>query len=262
MYVVTNLQTRHQNQRLPNKNSHRIPASRTKFFRIRIYYCKKENALFTGIIERFKFDALILICRGETALAEADSRFDSKIPRKFSKKGKKTITRTFRINEEWNNILSEEAEKQGISVNVLVNLIFRRYARFDRWTRDHKVISLTQDSFREIIRGIPTVKLAKTGEFRGAPAIQSIIDVMGLPANYESFAFLVPNFFGRGYALWFSCHCHFRENRDIFHLQHDLGGEWSVFLQNYFGSYLKTLKIEYETKVYDYALNLTVHRPP
>ena len=192
----------------------------------------------------------------------AGSRCDSKNPPKFSRKANKTVTRTFRIREEWNNILSEEAERQGISVNVLVNLIFRRYALFDRWTRDHKVISLTHDSFREIIRGIPTVKIAKTGEFRGTPAVQSIIDVMGLPANYESFVFLITNFFGGGYALWFSCHCHLRENRDIFHLQHDFGREWSIFLQNYFGSYLKTLKIEYETKVYDYALNITVHRTP
>lgn len=191
----------------------------------------------------------------------ADSRFDSKKLQKFPKKGRKTVTRTFRVREEWDDILRNEAEKQGISVNVLVNMILRRYARFDRWTRHSNIISLTQDSLRIIMKGIPKENIAKAGEMRGQPAIQSIIDIMGLPSNYESFAFLMPNFFGGGYALWFRCHRHSHGNRDIFHLQHNLGRKWSVFLENYFRSYLKTLKIECETKVYDYAVNIEVHHP-
>jgi len=195
------------------------------------------------------------------ALVDADTRFDLENPRKFSKKGKTTVTRTFRLRKEWDDVLRREAEKQGLSVNVLVNLILRRYAFFDRWTRNYKVISLTQGSFQEVLEGSLLENLAKAGEKRGAPSIQSIIDIMGLPSNYNSFTFLITNFFGGGYALWFSCHRHFRENRDIFHLQHTLGRKWSVFLQNYFLSYLKTLKIDCETRVYDYAVNFTVHRP-
>lgn len=193
-------------------------------------------------------------------MVEVDTRFDPKKPRSFSKKGHKTVTRTFRVREEWDDVLRREAEKQGLSVNVLVNLILRRYALFDRWTRNYKVSSLTQASLREILQVVPSEKIAKVGEIRGAPAIQNIIDIMGLPSNYESFVFLITNFFGGGYALWFSCHRHLRENRDIFHLQHNLGRTWSVFLQNYFSSYLKTLKINCETRVYDYAVNITVHR--
>jgi hypothetical protein len=194
-------------------------------------------------------------------LVEIDTKFDQKT-RRFSKKRHKTVTRTFRVSEEWDAVLRKEAETQGISVNVLVNLILRRYSLFDRWTRSYKVTSLTQDSLREILRTIPSEKLAKAGEARGATTIQSIIDIMGLPSNYESFVFLMTSFFGGGYALWFSCHRHFRGERDIFHLQHDLGRAWSIFLRNYFCSYLKTLKIDCEARLYDYAVNITVHRPP
>jgi hypothetical protein len=202
-----------------------------------------------------------LFAEVENALVEVDKRFDTEKPQKFSKKRHKTVTRTFRVSEEWDDILRKEAEKQGISVNVLVNLILRRYARFDRWTRNSNIISLTEDSFRIIMRGIPLENLAKAGEMRGPPVIQSIIDIMGLPSNYESFTFLMTNFFGAGYALWFRCHRHSHGNRDIFHLQHNLGRKWSVFLENYFRSYLKTLNIECETIVYDYAVNIKVHRP-
>jgi predicted HicB family RNase H-like nuclease len=50
------------------------------------------------------------------------------------KKRKKTITRTFRIKDDWDIILHEEAERQNISVNTLIDKILRRYALFDRYT--------------------------------------------------------------------------------------------------------------------------------
>ena len=48
-------------------------------------------------------------------------------------KKKKSVTRTFRINKEWDDVLQKEALEQGVSVNVLMNKILRRYALFERW---------------------------------------------------------------------------------------------------------------------------------
>lgn|GEM_PF-1304649 len=183
-------------------------------------------------------------------------------PRKASDKRKKTVTRTFRIRAEWDDVLRKEAEKQGISVNVLVNLIFRKYALFDKWARNHNVISLTQQAFREILDGIPLENLALAGEKSGSSDLQNILHMRGLPSNYDSFASLVSRHFGGpDCAMWFSCHRHFHENSDVFHLQHNLGHGWSVYLQKYFLSYLKTLKIDCKTKIYDYAVNIKVPRP-
>jgi hypothetical protein len=191
-------------------------------------------------------------------LVELSRKFDHKPSRRTS--NRKNITRTFRIKSTWDDVLREEAKKEGISVNVLVNSILRRYALFDRWTRNYRVTSITQDSLRILLDKISLENLAMAGEARGPTAIQNIMDTMGLPPNYDSFTFLLTNFFGGGYALWFSCYRHFRENSDIFHLQHNLGREWSIFLQNYFCSYLKTLKMDCETKLYENAVNIKVHR--
>lgn len=181
--------------------------------------------------------------------------------RKFSKR-KKTVTRTFRIWEEWDEVLRKDAERQGISVNVLMNLILRRYARFDRLGRDGNFISLTKHAFRDIIEGIPLERLALTGEKTGSKDVLDVLDMLGLPSSFDSFVHLAMNHFGGpDGAMWFNCYRHFLDNHDLFHLQHDLGRGWSVYVEKYFLSYLKTLKIDCETKNYDYAVNIKVLRP-
>jgi hypothetical protein len=181
----------------------------------------------------------------------------------FVNKAKQTVTRTFRIRAEWDEVLKKDSESQGISVNVLMNLILQRYACFDRLARGRNFISLTKHAFRNIIEDIPLEHLALAGENTGSKDAQDILDMLGLPSNYDSFAYLVTNHFGGpNCAMWFNCYRHFLENRDLFHLQHNLGREWSVYLQKYLVSYLKTLKIDCETKIYDYAVNIRVLRPP
>lgn len=193
---------------------------------------------------------------------ESDRRFGSKKSPHISARREKTVTRTFRIRAAWDDTLKEEAERQGISVNVLVNLILRRYALFDRWARSYNTISLTQQAFREVLEGIPAENLALAGEKSGPSDVQNILDMMGLPSNYDSFAYLVSEHFGGSdFAMWFTCHRHFHENSDVFHLQHNLGRGWSLYLQKYLLSYLKTLKIDGETKVYNHAVNLKIARP-
>jgi len=194
-------------------------------------------------------------------LFEVDTRFDPK-SRNFSNKRKKTVTRTFRIRAKWDEALRQEAERQGISVNALMNLILQKYACFDRLCRGRNVISLTERAFHDIIEGIPLEHLALAGENTGSKDVQDIIDMLGLPSNYDSFVYLVTKHFGGAdCAMWFNCYRHFHKNSDLFHLQHNLGREWSVYLEKYLLSYLKTLKIDCETKVYDYAVNIRIPQP-
>ena len=196
----------------------------------------------------------------QAVLFEVNRRLDSQRPRKVSDK-RKAVTRTFRIRAEWDDFLRSEAERRGISVNVLMNLILRRSASFDKLARGYNVISLTKRAFREVIKGIPVEHLALAGEKTGANDIQNILDIIGIPSNYDSFDYLVTRHFGGSdNAMWFSCYRHFHKNVDVFHLQHDLGRGWSVYLQNYFLSYLKTLKIDCKFRVYDYAVNIRVPR--
>src|SRR6184192_465095 len=44
-----------------------------------------------------------------------------------------TITRSFRFDQDLSNILDEEAERMGVSVNALVGIIIKSYAEFTRY---------------------------------------------------------------------------------------------------------------------------------
>jgi len=183
-----------------------------------------------------------------------DNRFNTR---------KKTITRTFRIRKEWDSVLQEEAARQGVSVNVLLNNILRKYSLYSRWSNRKNDASFPRQTLREVLKAVQVETLALAGTKSGALDAVNIVNSMGLPLDYESFVYLVTEHLGGPhFARWFQCFHHTQGNRDIFHLQHDLGPEWSVFLEKYLLSFLRSMTdTEATTRVYDYAVTLEVTRP-
>jgi hypothetical protein len=176
---------------------------------------------------------------------------------------KKTITRTFRIRKEWDDVLQEEAARQGVSVNVLLNKILRKYSHYSRWADRNSDMSLPQQTLREMIRTVPEERLAEAGNRSGASDAINITNAIGLTANYDSFVYLTTEYFGGPhFSRWFQCFYHTQGNTDIFHLQHNLGHGWSAYLEKYVLAYLKSMTDTDATiRVYEYAVTLEVTRP-
>jgi predicted DNA-binding ribbon-helix-helix protein len=176
---------------------------------------------------------------------------------------KKTVTRTFRIRNEWDSVLQEEAARQGVSVNVLLNKLLRKYSLYSRWSERKNYTSFPRQTLREILKTVQVDSLAEAGTKSGALDAVNIVNSMGLALNYESFIYLITEHLGGPhFARWFKCFHHTQGNKDIFHLQHDLGPEWSVFLEKYITSFLGSMTDkEATTRVYDYAVTLEVKHP-
>lgn len=176
---------------------------------------------------------------------------------------RRTVTRTFRIRQEWDDVLLEEAEAQGISVNVLVNKILRRYALFTRHADKCGALSFTQTMFQPILIELSDEGLVRAGTASGPPDVLSILNMTGRPANYDSFKYLLSEHFGgSNFSRWFTCFHHTQSGKDVFHLQHNLGRGWSIFLENYLQSSLRSLaNVDAESKIYDFALNLKISSP-
>jgi hypothetical protein len=176
---------------------------------------------------------------------------------------KKTVTRTFRIRKEWDSVLREEAARRGVSVNVLLNKLLRKYSLYSRWSNRKNDTSFPRRTLREILKTVQVERLAEAGTKSGASDAISIVNSMGLALSYESFIYLITEHLGGPhFARWFQCFYHTQGNKDIFHLQHDLGPEWSVFLEKYILSFLRSMTdTEATTRVYDYAVTLEVTRP-
>ncbi len=182
------------------------------------------------------------------------SRFDTR---------KKTITRTFRIRQEWDSVLQEEAAIQGVSVNVLLNKLLQKYSLYSRWNDRNNDITLPQRTLKEILSTVQVESLAEAGTRSGALDAINIVNAMGLKMNYDSFVYLITEHLGGpNFARWFHCFHHTQENKDIFHLQHDFGHGWSIYLEKYILSFLGSITdADAKTRLYDYAVTLEVTRP-
>jgi len=73
-------------------------------------------------------------------------------------KKRKTVGRSFRIDEEWLRVLNEEAERQGVSVNSLLNRLLQQYA-YIRYMLRYGAITLTRKGFASLIECIPEDKV-------------------------------------------------------------------------------------------------------
>jgi hypothetical protein len=77
-------------------------------------------------------------------------------------KKRKTVGRSFRVDEEWLNVLNEEAEKQGVSVNSLLNRLLQQYA-YLRCMMRYGAITLTRKGFVNILECFPDDKVEENG---------------------------------------------------------------------------------------------------
>lgn len=175
-------------------------------------------------------------------------------------KRKKTITRTFRIRQEWDNVLQEEASRQGVSVNVLLNKLLRKYSIYSRWSERTNNISLPKLAFRELLKTINIEEFTEAGKKSGTSDAINIVNAMGLKMDYYSFVYLITEHLGGpDFARWFHCFHHTQGHKDVFHLQHDFGRGWSVYLEKYILAFLKSLTgLDAKTRIYDYAITLEV----
>jgi hypothetical protein len=178
-------------------------------------------------------------------------------------KRKKTITRTFRIRKEWDEVLQEEAARQGVSVNVLLNKVLRKFSLYQRWADRKHDMNLPQQTLREILKTVPVESLAEAGSKSGASDAINIVNALGLTVDYESFSYLIREHFGGPhFARWFQCFHHTQGDTDIFHLQHDLGRGWSIYLEKYILACLRSMTdTDVKTRIYDYAVTFKITRP-
>ena len=175
---------------------------------------------------------------------------------------KKSVTRTFRISEEWDDVLQREAEEQGVSVNVLMNKILRRYALFERWADKYEVLHIMPRTLERILEVASEEGLAEAGRVEGSVRPIDSLTMMGRRISHESLVSLVTEFYGGvDFARWFNCDYHPELGSEVFHLRHRLGNKWSIFIKNYMTAMFENLlKTKVESKAMDQAVTLTLER--
>src|SRR2546430_14417629 len=88
----------------------------------------------------------------------------------------RTVAKSFRVNEKALGALQEEAKRQSVSVNTLVNQLLLDYSEFGRFLQRINALRLSRKTFQEILNSVPDDNLFKAGKIaskRGALAIIS-----------------------------------------------------------------------------------------
>lgn len=144
----------------------------------------------------------------------------------------KTVTRTIRINEAYDEALRYEAERQGVSVNTLVDQVLRRYSHSYRYFDNLSAVTVSGKTLEKLLSNIPKDKMGEMGKALGEERPKNLLLLRGLPLDYNSVIWYLTELLGDT-SNWYRATYHRREEHDILHLSHGLGEGWSLFLERY-----------------------------
>ncbi|MHA2162621.1 MAG: hypothetical protein ACXABF_09370 [Candidatus Thorarchaeota archaeon] len=162
------------------------------------------------------------------------------------------------MDKNWDDILQEEAEKANLSVSTLLNQIVRKYIMALRFSNHNPHITLDQKTFNEMITSLDEERVSQIGKEMGAFIPESGMLQRGFLLNQESLAWFIEEIYGR-YENWYQVNRSKRKKDIMYHLRHDFGRKWSLFLDCYFSSMFNTmLDIDLNTMIRDNSITLYI----
>ena len=174
-------------------------------------------------------------------------------------KKRKTVGRSFRIDEEWLDVLKEESEKQGVSVNSILNRLLQHYA-YLRYMQRYGAITLTRKGFSAILDSCPEDKIRENGRNVGSKITKDLLLTMGVTPTYDFTVFWIKKILSE-FAGWFECDHHIRRDKEILHLRHDLGINWSIYISEAMsGTFNDILNKEIKIELSDSSVTITIDK--
>jgi hypothetical protein len=144
---------------------------------------------------------------------------------------RKTATASFRLDESALNALQEDARRQNVSVNTMLNQLVLAYANYDRPMKRFHMLKLPASSFRHILQAATNEAIIEAGNSAGKDVpktyirakwgnltADSALDYLRITADYT-------NLFEYSEVS--------RGGKINVTLSHDFGAKGSLFLQRY-----------------------------
>ncbi|MCW4015127.1 MAG: hypothetical protein NWF06_02040 [Candidatus Bathyarchaeota archaeon] len=162
----------------------------------------------------------------------------------------KTRGCSFRINEEWLNVLTEEADKQAISVNSLMNKILRQYSFQYRHMKRFGSVVLSRTLLTKIIDCCTESEIKEIAQFTGSIETKDALRTLGIHSTYDK---VLEHLKSVGiFGGWFDFTQHTKDAGEYLHLRHEFGKKWSKFLAETISTVFKSiLNTEIKIEVFD-----------
>ncbi len=162
------------------------------------------------------------------------------------------VTRTFRIEDAYDEAIRKESEKQGISVNNLINQILKKYTFQDRFLGKSHSITFAPQTMKSILESLDDTKIRALGAKAGSTTPRDRLLLRGMHLERNSALWFISDVLG-DYNDWFTCVIHERKDHTLIFLRHIYDEKWSLFLACYLESMFKDiLNIDAEI---DYTAN-------
>ena len=143
----------------------------------------------------------------------------------------KTATASFRLDESALKAIQEDAKKQNVSVNTMLNQLVLTYANYDRPMKRFHMLKLPASSFMHILQAATDEAIIEAGNSAGKDVpktyirakwgeltVQNALEYLRATADYT-------NLFEYSEVI--------RGGRTNVTLSHDFGAKGSLFLQRY-----------------------------
>jgi hypothetical protein len=147
----------------------------------------------------------------------------------LSDKKNRSVGRSFRINQLYLDILNAEAEREGISVNSLVNRLLKHYSEYQRFFNRYGIAGLTHKNLAVILEATPKESLREIARNTGLAILLEEFRIMGLTYTYECTTYFMSTILAEN-QHWFKYEQYVMKDKEIFHLRHDLGENWSMYI--------------------------------
>ena len=144
---------------------------------------------------------------------------------------KKTVAKSFRINEDALEELHEEARSQAISLNTLVNQLLINYAGFGRYMRRMQAKMLSQQTLGDLVDQLSEESITKAGQNAGKNAPEALMTVIYGKITVGNVIEFIHHL--SSYGNWFEYTEKREGERWTITLMHGMGRKWSLFIANY-----------------------------
>jgi len=145
----------------------------------------------------------------------------------------KSRIQSLRLKIKLHDTLSLEAERQGVSISSLINLVLQDYADYGRIVARSKSILIGPNVLTAFLHLLSDKQVEEVGRELGSKLSgPPFLAALGLKLTFESAKHLMNDILGK-YSKWFESSITEDEGRIVVYLSHNLTEKWSLFLKGY-----------------------------
>ncbi len=168
----------------------------------------------------------------------------------------RTVPKSFRVDEPALQAMERDAESQNVSLNTLVNQIFKQYADYDRFARKISTIKLSSSTFRSLLSGLDAEKVIEVAAASGSGVPQAFATAKSGRVDMKA---LLDHL---RYLATYARLCEMSETADQqthnITLIHDFGLNWSIFLVHYVTAMFGLIGVVPKLEMSDRSVSLTI----